>query len=107
MEQPSWFGVDPRPSLALPLPLSRASTALQVTFQVPSDLQAYLEVLPKHGVVQGEESLAAQLKFKPLARLLEQDTMDKYYTPSDDLWRMPVNVGVAFQVSILTIILHC
>lgn len=70
-----------------------------MTFQVPSNLQEYLEVLPRHGLVQGEESFAAQLKFKPQDTLLEEETASKYYTPSDDLWRMPVQVGVAFQVS--------
>ena len=70
-----------------------------MNFQVPSDLQTYLEVKPKNGVVQGEDSFAAQLKFKPLESLLESDTMDKYYTASDDIWKMPVHVGVAFQVS--------
>lgn len=79
-------------------PAYRASTALQVTFQVPLDLQPYLEVLPKHGVVQGESSFAAQLKLKPLQSLLDEARKEKYYTQSDDRWRMPIHVGVANQV---------
>lgn len=77
----------------------RAPTALQVTFQVPSDLQPYLEVLPKHGVVQGESPFAAQLKFTPSKPLLEPPLQDIYHTPTDGLFRMPVQVGVASQVS--------
>lgn len=65
---------------------------------MPAELQPYLEVLPKHGVVQGEASLAAQVKFKPLESLLEQDIKNKYYLVSEDKWRMPVHVGVANQV---------
>ena len=77
----------------------RAPTALQMTFLVPSDLQPYLEVLPIHGVVQGESSFAAQLKFTPIASLLESDSLkETYYTQEDDIWRMPIQVGVANQV---------
>lgn len=75
-----------------------------MTFWVPSDLQAHLEVLPKHGIVQGESSFAAQLKFKPLKSLLEQPTSKKYYTPSDDTWKMPIQVGVANQVCTTVVI---
>lgn len=71
-----------------------------MTFQVPPDLQPYLEVLPKHGLVQGESSFAAQLKFVPREELLLTKTIrEAYYTKTDDIWRMPIHVGVANQVS--------
>lgn len=78
----------------LPTP-HRASTALQVAFQVPVDLQDYVEVSPRHGVVQGDSSFSAQVKFQPVESLLG---LRKYYTPASDKWRMPVHVGVANQV---------
>ena len=43
----------------------RATTALRVTFNVPKPLQSHMEVLPHHGVVQGQSSFSAQLKFLP------------------------------------------
>lgn len=71
-----------------------------MTFQVPSDLQPFLELLPKHGVVQGEASLSVQLKFQPLEAMLDREMYERYYTESDDMWRMPVHVGVANQVRV-------
>ena len=45
--------------------MARATTALRVTFNVPKPLQLHMEVLPHHGVVQGQSSFSAQLKFLP------------------------------------------
>ena len=74
-------------------------------FQVPSDLQPFLEVLPKHGVVQGEASFAAQLKFTPSQAMLESPCQDTYYTRADAMFRMPIQVGVANQVRVPFLVL--
>ncbi len=72
---------------------SRASTALRVTFQVPPSLQHHMEVLPKYGVVQGESSYSAQLKFTPKASILEWEGLTE-----EGALIMPVEVHVVDQV---------
>ncbi len=72
---------------------SRASTALRVTFRVPPSLQPHMEVLPKYGVVQGESSYSAQLKFTPKASILEWEGLTK-----EGALIMPVEVHVVDQV---------
>ena len=72
---------------------SRASTALRVTFRVPPSLQPHMEVLPKYGVVQGESSYSAQLKFTPKASILEWEGLTE-----EGALIMPVEVHVVDQV---------
>ncbi|XP_062505240.1 cilia- and flagella-associated protein 74-like isoform X2 [Corticium candelabrum] len=50
---------------------NRSATALRVTFTVPPALRDHIEILPKHGLVQGESSFSAQLKFLPRRSILE------------------------------------
>ncbi len=83
-------------SLHFSLSPSRASTALRVTFQVPSSLQPHLEVLPKHGVVQGESSYSAQLKFTPKASIMEWEGLTQ--EEGGGTLVMPVEVHVVDQV---------
>lgn len=73
--------------------LSRSATALRVTFSVPPSFQSHLEVLPKHGMVQGESSYSAQLKFTPRASIMEG------LTGEGGTLVMPVEVHVVDQVS--------
>ena len=72
---------------------SRASTALRVTFRVSPSLQPHMEVLPKYGVVQGESSYSAQLKFTPKASILEWEGLTE-----EGALIMPVEVHVVDQV---------
>ena len=75
----------------------RSVTPLHSTFIVPQPLSQYLEILPKHGLVQGESSFAAQLKFLPTKDLLATD----YVNPASGLLQAPVTVSVTGQVSLI------
>jgi len=69
-----------------------------VSFKIPVELQAYLEVLPSNSMVQGNDSLSVQLKFCPGQPLLESDpTRDKFVGP-DSCWKIDVRVEVGGQV---------
>ena len=80
------------------LSLLRAQTARMVTFKVPSDLQAHLEVLPGYSLVQGKASLDAQLKFHPRHALHQSGPIRDKYMTSDGRWSMVVEVEVGGQV---------
>ena len=42
---------------------NRASAALRITFEIPSELKNHLEVLPKTAFIQAKSDFSAQLKF--------------------------------------------
>ena len=81
-------------------------TPLRVTFEVPPELQPHLEVVPKHGLVQGNSSFAAQLKFLPKSNILESSDCHKFLDEAMGTRKMPVQVLVADQVCSLTLILN-
>ena len=70
-----------------------------MTFEVPPELQPHLEVVPKHGLVQGQSSFAAQLKFLPQPSIMEHSNCLKFYSEDNGSYAMPVQVLVADQVS--------
>ncbi len=74
----------------------RAPTALRVTFHVPADLRGQLEVLPEHGLVQGESSFPAQLKFLPIPGIF---SCRKYLELDSGYLDVPLEIRVAGQVS--------
>lgn len=91
----------------------RATTALRVTFNVPKPLQSHMEVLPHHGVVQGQSSFSAQLKFIPrcvydamVMLLMLYDVVSrvsifsdcKQYFDENNMLSAPLDVQVAEQV---------
>ena len=77
----------------------RSSIALQATFNIPPSLGKYLEILPKHGLVQGESCFAAQLKFLPKNDIYKE--CSKYINNEDPhLMEIPVNISVTGQVRI-------
>ena len=73
----------------------RAATALRVTFHPPPELRPHMEILPKHGLVQGESSFSAQLKFKPKPAIFTECSgfFNRGYL------EVPVQIEVANQVS--------
>ena len=70
-----------------------------MTFAVPPELQAHLEVVPKHGLVQGHASFAAQLKFLPKSFIQESPDCLKFCDEGTGTYKMPVEVLVAEQAS--------
>ena len=70
-----------------------------MTFEVPPELQPHLEVVPKYGLIQGQSSFAAQLKFLPQSSILERSDCLKYFNESTESYSMPVLVVVADQAS--------
>ena len=85
--------------LSLSLSLYRASIPHRVTFTVPSELQAHLEVIPKHGLVQAHSSFAAQLKFLPKPSIQVSPDCLKFCDEGTGAYNIPVEVLVAEQVS--------
>lgn len=77
---------------------NRSSIALQATFNIPPSLGKYLEILPKHGLVQGESCFAAQLKFLPTNDIYKE--CSKYISNEEPhLMEVPVNISVTGQTS--------
>ena len=68
-----------------------------MTFEVPLILKPHLEVQPKYGVIQGESSYAAQLKFIPKRSILD-GSCEQFSVEGGSL-EMPVEVHVVNQVS--------
>ncbi len=67
-----------------------------MTFHVPADLRGQLEVLPEHGLVQGESSFPAQLKFLPSPGIF---SCRKYLELGSGYLDVPLEIRVAGQVS--------
>lgn len=65
-----------------------------MVFCVPPPLRDCLEVLPHHGLIQGESSFAAQVKLQPNKDLLNSDYVDS----SSGTLRVPVDVNIKGQV---------
>ena len=90
----SSFHCKPFPVFFLPC---RATTALRVTFVIPSQLQPHFEVLPEQGLIQGESSFAAQLKFLPQENIYD-GKCNKFLDPTTGNLSVPIQVIVAGQV---------
>ena len=86
-------------NLSLSLPSLRATTPFHVMFEVPPQLQPHLEVVPKHGLVQGQSAFAAQVKFLPKSSILESGDCRRFYDEAGGYYSMPVHIQVADQVS--------
>ena len=85
--------------MLLLLPACRAAIPLQVTFLVPEPLQEDMEVLPKHGLVQGNSSFSAQLKFLPTKTIF--DRCGSFFMGDEESQHkieVPMNIQVANQV---------
>lgn len=74
----------------------RSSSALQATFSIPTVLARHLDVRPKHGVVQANDYLAAQVKFVPLRSILSEECQN--YVNGEGVMEIPVSIVVAGQV---------
>ena len=77
----------------------RAATARPVSFKIPAELQAYLEVLPANSMVQGNDSLSVQLKFCPGQPLLQSGSARDQFSGPGNCWKMDIRVDVGGQVS--------
>lgn len=85
--------------------IHRSRTALQATFSIPPPLSPHMEILPKYGLVQGESSFSAQLKFLPLLSILKMreeggGELEKYFQEEEEerVMNVPISVLVAGQV---------
>ena len=78
------------------VPCCRAGTALGLTFHVPEEAQGHLEVLPKHGMVQGGSKFTAQLKLLPKRSIFSD--CGNYVDLSSGVLEIPVRVSIANQV---------
>ena len=74
-------------------------TPFRVTFEVAPELQPHLDVVPKHGLIQGQSSFAAQLKFLPGRSITESRDCLEYFDEARGAFTMPVKVLVADQAS--------
>ncbi|XP_047428401.1 cilia- and flagella-associated protein 74 isoform X2 [Mugil cephalus] len=76
--------------------LSRASSALKLTFEVCPEMRKHVEILPKTGFIQAQSSFNAQLKFMP-RRSLSQDAKE-FFDSDTGVLEVPMTVQVAGQV---------
>jgi hypothetical protein len=74
---------------------NRSATALRVTFDVPPNVREHMEVLPKHGLVQGESSFSAQLKFLPRHSVL--DACNEHVNEYTGKLNIPISLQVVDQ----------
>ena len=74
----------------------RAVTALRITFHLPAELHSHMEILPKHGLVQGESFFSAQLKFTPKPSIFAE--CSGYFSTHSGYLEVPVQIEVAEQV---------
>ncbi|XP_060708022.1 cilia- and flagella-associated protein 74 isoform X1 [Hemiscyllium ocellatum] len=83
---------------------SRASTALQLKFEVCSELRNHLELLPKTGYIQAHSNFSFQLKFLPRKSLPED--AKKYFNKETRVLEAPMNILVANQTRSIPFIVH-
>ena len=72
-------------------------TALRVSFNFPPELAPHMEILPRHGLVQGSSSFSAQLKFLPCPGIFT-DCAKFFDGPENDCLTVPTEVAVVDQV---------
>ena len=77
--------------------LYRSTVPLQATFSVPPSLQNYMEILPRHGLVQADSSFAAQLKFFPQAAIFADGEMF-FKKDKPGFLQVPISIHVTGQV---------
>ncbi len=82
----------------------RASAALRITFEVPSDLKNHLEILPKTAFIQAKSDFSAQLKFVAKSSLSQEAV--KYFDPSTGVLELPLHIRVADQNKTVDYNLH-
>ena len=73
---------------------NRATSALRIRFEIPTELRQHFDMLPQIGVVQANSSFSAQFKFIPLESIFDDCAQ---YFDEDQLLRIPVNIRVADQ----------
>lgn len=76
---------------------NRATTALRLTFEVCKELKNHLELLPKSGYIQAQQTFTAQLKFLPRQNLLEE--IGKYFDKETGVLEAPLTIRVADQTA--------
>ena len=75
--------------------MKRSSLPLQINFSIPSELQKYMDILPKYGLVQAKSLFAAQLKFFPQKCIFNEGTE---FFDTGNVLKVPVTVIVSKQV---------
>lgn len=83
---------------------NRASTALRITFDVPSDLKNHLEILPKTAFIQAKSDFSAQLKF--VAKSTLANDASKYFDALTGVLEVPLFIKVADQNKTVNYSLH-
>ncbi|XP_048416990.1 cilia- and flagella-associated protein 74 isoform X2 [Stegostoma tigrinum] len=83
---------------------SRASVALQLKFEVCSELRNHLELLPKTGYIQAHSNFSFQLKFLPRQSLPED--AKKYFNKVTRVLEAPMNILVANQTTPIPFTVH-
>lgn len=79
---------------------NRASSALRITFEVPSELRNHLEILPKTAFIQAKSEFAAQIKFTA-KKSLPKDA-PQHFDSITGVLEVPLQIRVADQVGKLT-----
>lgn len=75
--------------------LFRASAALRITFEIPSELKNHLEILPKTAFIQAKSDFSAQLKF--IARQSLTTDAPTYFDEQTGVLELPLHIRVADQ----------
>ncbi|XP_048471141.1 cilia- and flagella-associated protein 74 [Rhincodon typus] len=83
---------------------SRASAALQLKFEVCSELRNHLELLPKTGYIQAHSNFSFQLKFLPRQSLAED--AKRYFNEGTRVLEAPMNILVANQTRPIPFTVH-
>ncbi|XP_041062954.1 cilia- and flagella-associated protein 74 [Carcharodon carcharias] len=83
---------------------SRASTALQLKFEVCKELRNHLELLPKTGYIQAHSNFSFQLKFLPRQSLSED--AKQYFNKETRVLEAPMNILVANQTRTIPFTVH-
>ncbi|KAM9786037.1 cilia- and flagella-associated protein 74-like [Neosynchiropus ocellatus] len=76
--------------------ISRASTALKLTFEVCQEMRKHMEVLPKTGCIQAQSHFNVHLKFLPRSSLTRD--AEKYFDKNTGVLEVPVRVQVENQL---------
>ncbi|XP_072333908.1 cilia- and flagella-associated protein 74 isoform X2 [Scyliorhinus torazame] len=83
---------------------SRASTALQLKFEVCEELRNHLELLPKTGYIQAHSHFSFQLKFVPRKSLPED--AKQYFNANTRVLEAPMSILVANQTKTIPFTVH-
>ncbi|XP_038630030.1 cilia- and flagella-associated protein 74 [Scyliorhinus canicula] len=83
---------------------SRASTALQLKFEVCEELRNHLELLPKTGYIQAHSHFSFQLKFVP-RKSLPKDAK-QYFNVKTRVLEAPMSIVVANQTKTIPFTVH-